>query len=101
MDDSRILDWIGKKSNKYTTADMQNEILQVMSLKVLREIVSKIHKASFYTVMVDETTDTEQVVLVIRWVDGQLIVHEEFIGLYSVPAIDADTLTSVIKDSLV
>ena len=54
--------------------------------------------------MVDETTDssnTEQVVLVIRWVDGQLIVHEEFIGLYSLPAIDADTLTSVIKDSLV
>ena len=104
MDDSRILDWIGKKSNKYTTADMQNEILQVMSLKVLREIVLKIHKASFYTVMVDETTDssnTEQVVIVIRWVDGQLIVHEEFIALYSVPAIDADTLTSVIKDSLV
>ena len=27
-------------------------------------------------------------------------MHEEFIGLYSVPAIDADTLTSVIKDSL-
>ena len=104
MNDSRILDWISKKSNKYTTADMLNEILQVMSLKVLREIVSKIHKASFYTVMVDETTDssnTEQVVLVIRWVDGQLIVHEEFIGLYSVPAIDADTLTSPIKDSLV
>ena len=54
--------------------------------------------------MVDETIDssnTEQVVLVIRWVDGQLIVHKEFIGLYSVSAIDADTLTSVIKDSLV
>ena len=104
MDDSRIFDWIGKKSNKYTTADMQNETLMVMSLKVLREIVSEIHKASFYTVMVDETTDcsnTEHVVLVIWWVDEQLIVHEEFIGFYSVPAIDVDTLTSIIKDSLV
>ena len=28
-------------------------------------------------------------------------MHEEFIGLYSVPAMDADTLTSIIKDSLV
>ena len=75
----------------------------VMSLKILREIISNIHNAFFYTVMVDETTDCsnkEQVVLVIRWVDEQLIVHEEFIGLYSVPAIDADTLTTVIKDSL-
>ena len=103
MDDSRIFDWIGKKNNKYTTADMQNEMLMVMSLKILREIISNIHNAFFYTVMVDETTDCsnkEQVVLVIRWIDEQLIVHEEFIGLYSVPAIDADTLTTVIKDNL-
>ena len=105
MDDSQILDWIGKKNNKYTTADMQNEMLMVidMSLKILREIISNIHNAFFYTVMVDETTDCsnkEQVLLVIRWVDEQLILHEEFIGLYSVPAIDADTLTTVIKDSL-
>ena len=69
MDDSQILDWIGKKSNKYTNADMQNEMLIVMSLKVLREIVSKIHNTFFYTVMVDETTDCSNVVLVIRWVD--------------------------------
>ena len=48
MDESRILDWIGKKNNKYTTADMQNEMLMVMSLKVLREIVLKIHKASLW-----------------------------------------------------
>ena len=54
--------------------------------------------------MVDETTDCsnkEQVVLVIRWVDGDLNVHESFIGLYSVPAIDANTLTTIIKDSLI
>ena len=103
MDDSWIFDWIGKKNNKYTTADMQNEILVVMSLTVLREIIFNIHNAFFYTIMVDEITDCsnkEQVVLLIRWVNKQLIVHEEFIGLYSVPAIDADTLTTVIKDSL-
>ena len=52
----------------------------------------------------DETTDCsnkEQVVLVIRWVDEDLTVHESFIGLYSVPAIDVNTLTTIIKDSLV
>ena len=54
--------------------------------------------------MVDETTDCsnkEQVVLVIRWVDEDLTVHENFIDLYSVPAIDANMLTTVIKDSLI
>ena len=53
--------------------------------------------------MVDEATDCsnkEQAVLVLRWVDDTLTVHEDFIGLYNVPSISADTLTCVIKDSL-
>ena len=39
-------------------------------------------------------------VLVLRWVDGDLSVHEEFIGLYVVPSIEASSLVFVIKDSL-
>ena len=81
-----MTEWIERKSSKYTTADMQNEILTVMALRVLREIASAIQKALFYTVMVDETSNQEQVVLVIRWVDGNLNVHGSFIGLYSVPS---------------
>ena len=57
-----------------------------------------------YTVMVHEITDCsnkEQVVLVIWWVYGDLNVRESFIDLYSLPAIDANTLTTIIKDSLV
>ena len=51
--------------------------------------------------MADETTDqSEQVVIVLRHVDDELNVHEEFIGLYVVPLIDAQTLTGVIKDTL-
>ena len=56
-DDVRMTEWIERKSSKYTTADMQNEMLTVMSLRVLREITSAMQKALFYTVMVDETTD--------------------------------------------
>ena len=99
-----MTEWIEQKSSKYTTVDMQNEVLTVMSLRVLREVTSAMQKALFYTVMVDETTDClnkEQVVLVIRWVDGDLNVHESFIGLYSVPSIDVNTLTTIIKESLV
>ncbi len=53
--------------------------------------------------MIDETTDVtnqEQVTIVIRWINDNFEVYEEFIGLYAVPCIDAATLFSVIKDTL-
>ena len=41
-----------------------------------------------------------QVVIVLQWVDDELNVHEEFIGLYEVPSIEASSLVFVIKDTL-
>ena len=87
---------------KYTLPDIQNEILSIMALKVLREIVCQL-QSSVYTVMIDETTDisnTEQVVLVFRWVDNALNVHKEFVGLYQTKCTDAQALVHVIKDTL-
>ena len=46
-------------------------------------------------------TNPLQVVLVLRWVADNLESHEEFLGLYHVPTIEACTLTSIIKDSLI
>ena len=81
---------------------MQNEILQKMSLHILREIASNL-QSCFYTIMVDETTDistTEQVVIVLRWVNPTLAVHEDFIGLYATDSTDANSLVAIIKDVL-
>ena len=39
-------------------------------------------------------------VMVMRWVDDELSVHEEFIGLYIVPSITSLMLFSVIDDIL-
>ena len=53
--------------------------------------------------MVDETTDcsnVEQVVIVVRWVSDDLSVHEDFIGLYKTDSIQAKSLVSIIKDTL-
>lgn len=98
-----MLKWINKNADKFTSHDIQNEMLQVMALGILRKIAANIRKNGHFTIMADETTDKsnrEQVVLVIRHVDSELYVHKEFIGLYMVPAIDANTLTSVILDTL-
>ena len=88
---------------KYTSHEVQNEI-ELMALRVLREICEFLHSTEFYTVMIDECTDVsnqEQVAIILRWVDDQLTPHEEFIGLYAVPSIDSSMLVSIIKDTLV
>ena len=53
--------------------------------------------------MADEASDSsnkEQLVICIRWVDTELEVHEDFIGLYEVDKTDADTITRTIFDAL-
>ena len=41
-----------------------------------------------------------QVVVALHWVDNDLSVHEEFIGLYAVSSIESSSLVHVIKDTL-
>ncbi len=75
-----------------------------MSLQVLRKVAADLQDSPFLTVMADETTDSsnrEQVTLIVRRVTEELEVHEEFLGLYHVASIDAGTLTAAIKDVLV
>ena len=81
--DRSFSNWLSKSSSKYTGHDMQNEMLQVMALRILREITSNLQSTK-YCIMIDKTSDIntqEQVVVVMRWVDGNLDVHEDFIGL--------------------
>ena len=54
-------------------------------------ILEDIHSSLFLTVMVDEATDKsnkEQLTLIMRWVSDDVTVHEEFLGLYALSAID-------------
>lgn len=100
-DDAILAEWLKRKENVYTSPDIQNEILKVMGLQILRTISKEIHSSPFLTIMADETTDTsnkEQVTLVVRRVAEDLEVYEEFLGLYSVESIDAATISTVIKD---
>ena len=74
-----------------------------MALQIARDIASAIRSASFYTIMVDECPDVanqEQLVLCLRWVDNALEVHEDFIGMYHMENVSADTIVAVIKDCL-
>ena len=103
-EDSPLLkDWIARKTDKYVSGEMQNEMVKTMALQVLRSIADCLRQTPFFTVMVDETVDVanvEQVVLCLRWVDGHFIVHEDFVGLHKVDSTGAQMIFNVIVDVL-
>ena len=102
-DNSRILDWISKPINMFTSKHIQNEILKLMALKVLCEVTANIHKAKFFKILADEATDAgnkEQLTIVFFWVDEALLVHEDFIGLHEIDDASAADIMEMIKQVL-
>ena len=104
-DDSRVFEWLERKTDRYTSPKMQNEIIKVMARKVLNhaQLAHSLHNAPYFTIMVDETTDNsnhEQVVICFRWESNDFKVHEEFAGLHVVDSIDAITIVQAIHSVL-
>lgn len=71
---------------KYTSPDIQNEIINICCEVVRKRIVQSCNKAEFFAVIGDETTDVstqEQVSVCVRFVDnidGKFALREEFLG---------------------
>ena len=105
MDNPELSAWM-KRTDKYLSPEIQNEMLQLMSLSILRSIAKNLQSSHAFTIMADECTDIsnhEQLVICFRWVDSDhdLKVHEEFVGLYQIADISADTIVQALKDCLV
>ncbi|XP_022168292.1 zinc finger MYM-type protein 1-like [Myzus persicae] len=95
--------WIQQRNN-WLSSDIQNEILEIMSLNLQRELVQSITKSEYFSIIADSTTDissTEQFSLCIRYVDSNFEVHEVFTGLYNTPDSKALTFFDTIKDILI
>ncbi|XP_042232507.1 zinc finger MYM-type protein 1-like [Homarus americanus] len=102
-DDPQLLAWITEKLDKCTVAEMMTEILQGMSLRVLRHIAASVQDTEFFSILADRITDLsnkEHLVVCVRWVDNKLKAHEEFIGFKALENLDAFTMKTVIKDLL-
>ena len=71
-----------------------------MALNILRKIARNIQQAKFYSIMGDETADIsnkEQLALCIRWVDDDLQVHKDFMGIDKIPNTTVDEIVKFIK----
>ena len=98
-----LLNWLDRKDAKYTSHDIQNEIISLLATHTIRELVGEI-KNNFYSLICDEYTDisnSEQLTLCLHWIDDDLKAHKDFLGFYQIPDIKAETITSAINDALI
>ena len=71
-----------------------------MALGMMRKVATNLQRAEIFVIMADETADvsnTEQLVICLRWVDDDLQAHEEYIGMTPVADTKADTIVREIK----
>ena len=102
-DDPSLKNWMAKSNEKYTSPEIQNEILQIIALGMLRNIGKKLQAAKFFTIMADESADIsnkEQLVVCIRWVDDDLTAQEEFIGLHPLKDTSSKAIFDVLSDAI-
>ena len=74
---------MAKKTLNCGSPAIQNEILQLLANKIIRKIANFICGKHF-AILADETRaveNKEQLVIVLRWVDDNLKVSEDFISL--------------------
>ncbi|XP_017476117.1 PREDICTED: zinc finger MYM-type protein 1-like [Rhagoletis zephyria] len=90
----------GPKNAKYTSPEIQNEIIALCGEVVKDMIIADAKKASAYSILADETADIsgkEQLSLGIRFYDkSQAKIREEFMGFSELNAMDAPTIADEI-----
>lgn len=50
-------EWLLKKTDKYVSHDIQNEMIELMGHTILHQVINAARKSDFYSIMVDETRD--------------------------------------------
>ena len=98
----KLKEWLEKKTEKYTSHDIQNELLRLIAHQVLRDLTDEMED-SFYATICDEYIDIskeEQLTLCLWWVDEIFNIHEDFLGFYELGNIKKDTIVSAIRDVL-
>ena len=78
-----------------------NEILQLMANSCHNSVINELNGVPYYASIADETSDAsnkEQFVICFRWIDEDLQVHEEAIGMYQLDLMDAAHMETVLLD---
>ena len=89
---------------KYTSPTIQNELISILGEQIRESIVNQIPSyAPYFSILADEVTDVsnrEHLSLVIRFVDSDGNIHEEFLGFHNLQRITGEAIASSILDTL-
>ena len=96
----------GNDNAKYTSPEIQNELISLCADQVRQQIISECRNSDFFAVMADEATDCstkEQLSICVRFVghnDKQYQISEKFIGFVTCSSIKGVHLANEILDHL-
>lgn len=91
------------RKKSFISPNIQNEIIELMASSILREVLKEIREARYFSLIVDETTDSsshEQVAICVR-IAKELEPKEFFLGLYETSTTTGRVLANTIIDALV
>lgn len=95
--------WLSAKRGVYTSWDCQNERINLMSSSLIRKIADEIRSLPVlqYSIIMDGTRDVsgvEQEAMCLHYVDTDLLVHKDFVGLYEATPSTGENLARIISD---
>lgn len=97
--DPETITKLSARYGHYTSPEYQNDLIKTIASSTRKNIIEKIAFTGAYSILVDETKDAskkEQLSFIIRFVDGNLNIHEKAIGCYHMKKCDAYTLSQEI-----
>ena len=103
--DPDIDQWLQLKYNKFTSPEIQNEVIKLFALETVRKVIARIKESecNFFSILADESSDVsrkEQLVICIRWVDSNLECHEDFLAITPIQKATAKDISVTILDFL-
>ncbi len=91
------------RNAKYISTDIQNQIIEIIrGMIIQKDIVNEVLHAKHYSILVDEITSHNQELmpLVVRFVDKNYTIREEFLKFSSLTKLTGEAITSVVNRDL-
>ena len=101
-DDHVLANWL-LQSHDYTSPQIQNELLSLYGNTIVSQIATSIKSQSVlqYSIIIDGTQDIsgkEQESICFRYVDHDLVPHEDFVELYEVSGTRGEDIAKIAED---